>query len=231
MNDIQVSPQEPFEAGSAGGKLLAARTYNLVVSGLIFLGFLVMGAETYLTGTRDFMFMMASGSGFGIMFGSLIGSIVGIVLMSVAAGKQSVGLSLAGFALFVCTFGLISSLALVTYDLPTINTAFAATAAITFVFGALGVTFPQFFRKAYGVGMGILFAVVLVELVLMFAGVSQTITDWIVVVVFAGFIGYDTYMATQVPPTLSNAVLAASNLYVDIINVFLRILDIIGRRD
>lgn len=230
MNDIQVSPQEPLEAG-AGAKRLSARAYNLVVSGLIFLGFVVMGAETYITGTRDFLLMMDSGAGFGIMFGSLIGSIVGIVLMSVAAGKQSVGMSIVGYVLFALTFGLTASLALVSFDLPTINTAFAATSAITLVFGALGVTFPEFFRKVYGVGFGILLAVVLVELLLMFTGVSQTITDWIVVVVFAGFIGYDTYMATQVPPTLPNAVLAASNLFVDIINVFLRILDIIGRRD
>ena len=47
----------------------------------------------------------------------------------------------------------------------------------------------------------------------------------------AGFIGYDTYVATSVPPTLPNAVLMASNLFVDIINVFLRILNILGRRD
>lgn len=38
-------------------------------------------------------------------------------------------------------------------------------------------------------------------------------------------------VATTVPPTLPNAVLMASNLFVDIINVFLRILNILGRRD
>ena len=73
--------------------------------------------------------------------------------------------------------------------MPTINTAFIATAAITFVFGALGVTFPKFFQRVYGIGFGILLATILVEIVLMFMGVSQTITDLIVIVVFAGFIG------------------------------------------
>ena len=231
MNDIQVAPQSPDAAEASRGKVLSARAFNFAVSGLIFLGFCIMGAATYITGTRDFVLMMDSGSGLGIMFGSFIATIAGIVLMSVASGRHSAGLSLVGYALFVCSFGFISSLALVSYDLPTINTAFAATAAITLVFGALGVTFPQFFKRVYGIGFGILLAVILVELVLVFTGVSQTITDWIVVVVFAGFIGYDTYVATQVPPTLSNAVLVASNLFVDIINVFLRILDIIGRRD
>jgi len=104
-------------------------------------------------------------------------------------------------------------------------------AALPLVFGALGVTFPKFFQRVYGIGFGILLATILVEIVLMFMGVSQTITDLIVIVVFAGFIGYDTYVATTVPPTLPNAVLMASNLFVDIINVFLRILNILGRRD
>lgn len=231
MNDIQTTSRGVVEAGAAQGKMLSARAYNLLVSGLIFIGFCVMGASTFITGTRDFMLMMDSGAGLGIMFGSLIATIVGMVVMGIASRKQSAGLSLFGYAVFVCSFGFISSLALVAYDLPAINTAFAATAAITFVFGALGVTFPQFFKRIYGIGFGLLLAVILVELVLMLMGVAQTVTDWIVVVVFAGFIGYDTYMATQVPPTLSNAVLAASNLFVDIINVFLRILDIVGRRD
>ena len=88
----------------------------------------------------------------------------------------------------------------------------------------------MFFQRVYGIGFGILLATILVEIVLMFMGVSQTITDLIVIVVFAGFIGYDTYVATTVPPTLPNAVLMASNLFVDIINVFLRILNILGRR-
>ena len=231
MNDIQTSSRGSFGVEMPQGKMLSARAFNLLMSGLIFLGFCLMGAATYITGTREFTMAMATGTGFGIMMGSLVVTIVGMVIMSVAAGKQSAGMSLVGYVLFAGAFGFTASLALVTYDLPTINTAFAATAAITLVFGALGVTFPQFFKRVYGIGFGILLAVILVELVLMFTGVSQTITDWIVVVVFAGFIGYDTYMATQVPPTLPNAVLAASNLFVDIINVFLRILDIIGRRD
>ena len=93
------------------------------------------------------------------------------------------------------------------------------------------MTFPKFFQRVYGIGFGILLATILVEIVLMFMGVSQSITDLIVIVVFAGFIGYDTYVATTVPPTLPNAVFMASNLFVDIINVFLRILNILGRRD
>ena len=225
MNDIQGYQNGPIETGASRAKEMSPRAYNLAMSALIFLGFCAMGAGAYFTGTMSFARMMMSGAALPLVFGSFI------VMMSAAASKQSVGLSLAGYAIFASTFGLTASFGLANYDLPTINTAFIATAAITFVFGALGVTFPKFFQRVYGIGFGILLATILVEIVLMFMGVSQTITDLIVIVVFAGFIGYDTYVATTVPPTLPNAVLMASNLFVDIINVFLRILNILGRRD
>ena len=227
MNDIQGYQNGPIETGASRAKEMSPRAYNLAMSALIFLGFCAMGAGAYFTSTMAFARMMMSGAALPLVFGS----IVGIVMMSAAASKQSVGLSLVGYVIFASTFGLTASFGLANYDLPTINTAFIATAAITFVFGALGVTFPKFFQRVYGIGFGILLATILVEIVLMFMGVSQSITDLIVIVVFAGFIGYDTYVATTVPPTLPNAVLMASNLFVDIINVFLRILNILGRRD
>ena len=231
MNDIQGYQNGPVESGASRAKEMSPRAYNLTMSALIFLGFCAMGAGAYFTSTMSFARMMMSGAALPLVFGSFILTIVGMVMMSAAASKQSVGLSLVGYVIFASTFGLTASFGLANYDLPTINTAFIATAAITFVFGALGVTFPKFFQRVYGIGFGILLATILVEIVLMFMGVSQTITDLIVIVVFAGFIGYDTYVATTVPPTLPNAVLMASNLFVDIINVFLRILNILGRRD
>lgn len=232
MNDIESYSGGSARTRTARAKQLSPRMFNLVVSGLIFLGFCVMGLGTYFTGTMTFARMMYSGSGaMGFIFGTLIGTVVGIFVMSAGASRQSTAMSLIGYALFASTFGLMSSTALIAYDLPTINTAFAATAAITVVFGALGVTFPNLFKRISGVLCGALLGLLLVEIVLAIAGIPQTITDYLVVIVFAGFIGFDTYQATQVEPTLPNAVMAATNLFLDIINVFVRILQIVGNRD
>ncbi len=232
MNELErYGTEGPVVAGTARkAKRLSARGFNLAVSGLLFAGFCLMGLGTYFTGTMGFAQMMYSGSGaLTLVFGTLAVTVVGIVMMSAAAARESAGLSLVGYVVFAAAFGLMSSTALVAYDLPTINTAFAATAAITLVFGTLGVVFPKAFSRAAGVLSGMLLALIVVELVLAFLGISQTVTDYLVVIVFAGFIGYDTYRATQVEPTLPNAVLAASNLFMDIVNVFIRILDIVGR--
>ena len=179
----------------------------------------------------SFARMMMSGAALPLVFGSFFLTIVGMVMMSAAASKQSVGLSLVGYVVFASTFGLTASFGLTNYDLPTINTTLYRHGRHHLCLWCAGRDLPKFFQRVYGIGFGILLATILVEIVLMFMGVSQSITDLIVIVVFAGFIGYDTYVATTVPPTLPSAVLMASNLFVDIINVFLRILNILGRRD
>jgi FtsH-binding integral membrane protein len=55
--------------------------------------------------------------------------------------------------------------------------------------------------------------------------------DWVVVGIFCGYIGYDWARANAIPKTLDNAVDSAAAIYIDIINLFIRILSIMGRRD
>ncbi|MBO7709254.1 MAG: US12 family protein, partial [Lachnospiraceae bacterium] len=57
------------------------------------------------------------------------------------------------------------------------------------------------------------------------------IMDYVVVVIFAGYIGYDWARAQAYPKTLDNAIDSAADIYVDIINIFIRILSIIGKKD
>ena len=50
------------------------------------------------------------------------------------------------------------------------------------------------------------------------------------VVIFSGYIGYDWARANMIPKTLDNAIDSAASLYIDIINLFIRILQILSRR-
>ncbi|GAL04601.1 membrane protein [Photobacterium aphoticum] len=95
----------------------------------------------------------------------------------------------------------------------------------------LGTLFPQFFQRIIGTLCISLLIVLLVELFQMFVlGIRQAWTDWAIVVIFCGYIGYDWGRANQIPKTLDNAVDSAAALYMDIINLFVRILRIMGRR-
>ena len=115
--------------------------------------------------------------------------------------------------------------------LRTPKVTFTATAVIMIVFGFDGIMFPNFVARLQGVLVVGLLAIVAVELVLALMGVQQSITDIAVILLFCGFIGYDVYRATTAVPTFTNALWYAVDLYLDIINVFLRLLALFGRSD
>ena len=99
------------------------------------------------------------------------------------------------------------------------------------VFGALGMAFPSFFARIQGVLAVSLLAVIVVEVVMMALGVRQNLTDLVVILLFCGFIGYDVYRASTDAPTLENALWYAIEIYLDVVNVMLRLLSIFGNRD
>ncbi len=226
MNEIQ-RDISPIRAEERSARPISPRAYNLIIAGLIFGGFCVMSLGVNIVSTPAFMMWVARNS-LLYLIGSFAGTIAGILLMSSAVKHQSVARSLAGFALFICTFGLMLSMTVMAYDLPTVNTAFIATAGITAVFGALGLAFPHVFQRIAGVLSVSLLALIVVQFIMLLMGVDQTWLDIAVVVVFCGFIGYDMHTAATMAPTVPNAVFMACNLFLDIVNVFIRLLRIVS---
>ena len=106
-----------------------------------------------------------------------------------------------------------------------------ATAIVTGVMLVASTLYPQMFL---GLGRTLGFAlitVIIVQVVMaLFFHTSSTVIDWIVVMIFCGYIGYDWSVANQYQKTVDNAVDSAADLYLDIINLFLRILRIMGKK-
>ena len=57
---------------------------------------------------------------------------------------------------------------------------------------------------------------------------ALTLLDWIAAAVFSIYIVYDVNQALRVPATVDNAIDCALALYLDIINLFIRLLQIMG---
>lgn len=55
------------------------------------------------------------------------------------------------------------------------------------------------------------------------------IFDYAVVLLFSAYIGYDWAKANRYQRTVNNAIDSATDLYMDIINIFIRILAILNR--
>ena len=140
-------------------------------------------------------------------------------------------ISFLGYNLVVVPFGLIINLVVSQYDQNIVLQAIRVTASVTVIMMILGSLYPAFFNKIIG-GLSIaLICVIVVELVEIFIfKTHHGIIDWIVVLIFCGYIGYDWARANAIPKTYDNAIDSAASLYMDIINLFLRILRILGSR-
>ncbi len=109
--------------------------------------------------------------------------------------------------------------------------AIQATGTITVIMMLLGTMYPGFFKSiARGLTVALICTIV-VELVMIFVFKTQSsIIDWVVVLIFCGYIGYDWARANHIPRTVDNAIDSAAALYMDIIILFLRLVRIMGRR-
>ncbi|XQW85064.1 Bax inhibitor-1 family protein [Thalassotalea piscium] len=139
--------------------------------------------------------------------------------------------SFVGYNFVVVPFGFIINLVVGQYNPDVVLEAIRVTGLVTFVMMLLGSMYPAFFKKISG-GLTIaLLCVIVVELIEIFIfKTHHGILDWIVAIIFCGYIGYDWARANAIPKTYDNAIDSAAALYMDIINLFLRILRILGRK-
>ena len=71
---------------------------------------------------------------------------------------------------------------------------------------------------------------IVVELIAMLLGYRGTFFDWVFVLLFSLYTAYDWVKAQAYPKTFDNAVDSAIDIYLDIINLFLRLLSIISKK-
>ncbi len=209
---------------------ISRRAYNLLTYGIVTLSFVVTWG----------MYNFVDGGGLSRMFSTmnpilfmviyLAGCIGGIIIMSVGKSKQSVPVSIVGLALFTLTFGGSLSILLTRYDIGTISYAFAVTACISGIFLIAGVIFPDVFAKIGRVLVFALLAVIVVEFIAtVFLHAHQGWIDYIVILIFCGFLGYDSYRMSLDEPTVPNAIFYAADIYIDMVNILIRVLRILDR--
>ena len=218
-------------ARSSGG-VMTRRSYNGLIGLLLALGFAVLALTSWLALTPTMQGIIQN-NGFAFGIGSIVVTVVGMILISVGSSKGSTALMLTGYLLFAVAFGFTTSYWLPRYNFNTVTKAFVLTAGISLLFTAIGILFPRAIEKA-AVIAGIVLVGVLISSIIMFFFFQQGLAaggwiDYVMVAIFAIFIGYDTHRASQLEATVPNAVLSATNIFVDIVNLFLHILNIVDR--
>ena len=152
----------------------------------------------------------------------------------ISSKSRNPWISFLGYNMVVVPFGLVISLLVWNYggiSSAVVTNAFLYTLLISSGMMACVMIAPGFFSKLGGALIGVLIGLIVCEIVLLILGINQIVTDWIAAGLFSLYIGYDIYRSQQFPKTLDNAVDSALDIYMDIANLFIRLLSILGKKD
>lgn len=162
----------------------------------------------------------------------VVGLIIPIIGVLIAVNSDNPIVSFLGYNMIVIPFGIILGPVLNQYSPNIIRNAFGMTALITFLMGLAGTLFPSFFSKLGPALFLSLFCLVLVRIVQIFIpALDLSFIDYIGAGIFSLYISYDMYRANVVAKTIDNAIDISVDLYLDIVNLFLHLLRIMGKSD
>ena len=204
--------------------MLSEGTYNIAIGLTLLWGFLINAGMIFFL--SPYILKIHP----GVLIISYLVLSFGCVAVVVKSRKPAV--SFLGFTGLAVGMGLILTFVVASYSGPTVYSAFLTTAIIVVSMMIISTIKPGSFLS---IGRSLMFALIgsiLIELVggLIFH-LSLGFMDYVIVVIFAGFIGYDWAKAQMYPKTLDNAIDSAADIYVDIVNIFIRVLEIMGKKD
>lgn len=162
---------------------------------------------------------------------------IGVYIASCFAGtliankSTSPIVSFIGYNMVVLPLGFLVSLSVYAYggvDSPVVTQAVLITVIITCIMTALSIVKPELFQSLGKVLLIGLIALVVVSVISIFTHKDYIIWTYIGAGLFSLYIGYDMYRAMQYPKTKDNAIDCALDIYLDVINLFLKVLRILA---
>lgn len=211
-------------------KIISNEAYNLVIGGVLLYGFIVNCIMTACFSNAITHLIIDNPIIFYISY--FILAIAGSIMVKKSDNPV---VSFLGYNLIVVPIGLVISFTVTAYTgfygSSIVTSAFAITAIVTFIMMCVSSIFPNvFLRMGRTLGITLLVTVLTESIMMLVLGsYALPIIDYIVVAIFCLYIGYDWAKANAVPKTVDNAIDSACELYLDIANLFLRIMRILAR--
>ena len=203
---------------------ISVRTYNIMLGLMILYGLVANVIIVAFSG--DFFINM---NPIVFLIGYFVMALLGCILACVS---DSPAVSFIGYNFVVLPIGALLSVFLTGYEEIDILAAIVVTAIVVLVMVIIATIYPYLFE---GLGKSLFIGLVIgliAECVAVFVfGYGGNIFNWFFVILFSIYIGYDWSEAQAYPKTLNNAIDSALDIYLDIINIFIRILAIIGKKD
>lgn len=209
--------------GNYAGYELSDSMYNLVVGATIsygiWLNVLMVHWLGPMIGTTDTIT-------FNVLF--FVSYFFGVVISRIS---NSAIVSFIGYNFIVIPIGLLFADVLPNLPIEIVQQAWMITGCVTLLMTVAATICPSLFEVlGFPLLIGLLGAIV-TKIIFGLFGVGGAIFDWLFVIIFSLYIGFDWWRAQNCPKTANNAVDCAIDLYIDIINLFIRILTILLRND
>ena len=214
-----------------GAGELSESRYNLLIGAALTWGFFLNFLIVQFAGPAIMSMALSSPAGYStFMIGFLVAYIALVLIGSALVRSYNPARCFLGYNLIAVPVGVVVALATVGYDPQIVTRAALITAIVTLIMMIVSMLAPQVFaRMGMGLGVALLSVIVVESLAMLIFRMSITAIDWIVVGIMCLYIGFDWVRANSVQRTTTNAIAAASALYLDIINIFLRVLRILAR--
>ena len=154
-----------------------------------------------------------------------------VIAGNVMVTQGGAGLSFIGYTLIAAPIGIVLCVTLQGIPVNTVKSAVLVTSIVSLSFMIVGTLFPGFFLKMGRVLIFALFFMVIGSGIsmLLFGRRSGMLYEWLGTAIFSLFIGYDWSRANTCARTVNNAIDLSASLYLDIVNLFLRILQIMSK--
>ena len=164
-------------------------------------------------------------------------AVIPFVGVFVSMKSDNPAVSLLGYALIVVPFGLITGPLVALYTTASVVKVLAITTMIVVTLGIAGAIYPKSLESWGAFLFGGLLILIFGQFGVMILGAfgvnvggAMTVLDWVGVFLFSAYVIYDMNRAMRLPRTHDNAIDAAVAVYLDFLNLFLRLLSIMGNR-
>jgi len=224
--NINARKQERLESGFADQ--ISSRTYNAIMCGTLLWGFLV-NVLMIVFFAEPIMAWAFRVNPWVIFIGYIVLAFVGIIM---SAKSSNPWISFIGYNLLVVPMGVMLCLMVPGLPAAVVTKALLLTGIVTATMVLLALVKPDIFLSM-GRTLFIAFVAAFVaELVATFLfHYTGSAFDWIFVILFSGYIGYDVAKSQAYPKTVDFAVDSALDIYIDVIGLFIRLLSLLSREN
>lgn len=203
------------------------------VFGWLFVGLLVTFVSAYVVSTNDeLLSLIATSSAYWVIFIAQIGL---CIYFTTRINKMSSTAAMISYIVYTLLTGVTFSILFIVFEVSSILFVFLATAIVFGIFALIGAK-TKLNLASYGTFLLVaLLSLIVLEVINMFMlnGTVDIVLCIVGIVIFIGYIAYDMQkikvFAEAGEGNTNLAILGAFELYLDFINLFIKLLRLFGK--